>query len=89
MCVIYHMNYEFNNWKAFYSVIDFIIKRHPHNYPTFNIKTPLCSQGSTWYEWDETVNRLKGVAPDNLEEMSIYGVISFEVTKDENLNIIV
>ncbi len=81
------MSYEFNNWKAFYGVIGFVMKRHPHNYPTFNIKVPFCSQGSTWYEWDETVNRLKSVAPDDLREMSIYGVISFKVTKDENLNI--
>ena len=86
MCLMYWMKYEFNNWNAFYEVVEFIEKRHPHNYPTFRIEVPLSYHASTWYEWRKTVRKLRELAPDNLEEMSIYGKVWFQVKKDENLN---
>jgi len=86
MCVIYHMNYEFNNWRAFFDVVEFIKKRHSKNFPTWDIKVPHQWTGYGWKELGWIVDDLRKEAPDDLEEMSIYGVISFDVTKDENLN---
>lgn len=90
MCVIYHMSYEFNNWRAFYDVVDFIAERHGRrNYPKIRIEVPQRLRDSGWKNLDGIVSQLKEFEPDDLEEMSIYGVISFEVTKYENLNITV
>jgi len=80
------MNYEFNNWQAFYDIIKFIMKRHSRNFPNIRIEVPLCLQGVGWEKLDDVVGRLEKHEPPNLEEMSIYGLISFQVTKNENLN---
>jgi len=86
MCIIYHMNYEFNNWKAFEGAVNFIKKRHRENYPVWDIKVPKCLKGYGWEDFDGLVQYVWDMRPDNLEEMSIYGVFKFTVTKDENLN---
>jgi len=86
MCVIYHMIYEFNNWKEFFKLKRFVTYRHPNNSPTYSIKVPIAISGESWLSLDGTVAILRPYVPDNLEEMSIYGTIRFEVTKDENLN---
>ena len=86
MCVIYHMSYEFNNWKYFGEVVNFVKRRHPKNFPTWDIKIPRSLKGSGWEDFEGMGQFVWDMRPDNLDEMSIYGVISFKVTKDENLN---
>lgn len=86
MCIVYHMNYEFNSWRAFEATVNFIKKRHAKNYPTWDIKVPHNFIGYGWDDFAGLVSLLWDERPDDLEEMSIYGVFKFEVTKDENLN---
>jgi len=82
------MSYEFNNWRAFFDVCDFIEKRHAKNSPKcIRIEVPDRLRDSGWESLDGIKDYLMKFCPDDLEEMSIYGVISFEVTKDENRNL--
>lgn len=85
MCLRFWMEYEFNNWRAFYRAIEFVKKRHPKNYPIYEIQVPVYICGSSWLSLDGTVAILKDYEPENLEEMSIYGKIKFDVSQDENL----
>lgn len=87
MCLIYHMSYEFNNWEAYFRAYEFVQKRHKHNRPTYWIEVPLRVRGEGWAELDKTHIDLRDLEPDDPEEMSIYGVITFEVTRDENLGL--
>ena len=86
MCVIYHMSYEFNNWKYFGEVVNFVKRRHLKSFPIWDIKVPRAIKGNGWGDFDGMVNFMWDMRPDDLDEMSIYGVISFEVNKDENEN---
>lgn len=64
----------------------FARERHKHNYPTYWIEVPISVRGEGWDELNKTRADILHLKPDDLDEMSIYGVITFEVTKDENLN---
>lgn len=86
MCIIYHMNYEFNNWDGFYKAVEFVKKRHAKNFPEVVIQVPSFYAGLGWKDLDYVVEHLERYKPDDLKEMSIYGIISFDVTQDENLN---
>lgn len=88
MCLIYHMSYEFNNWEAFHQAMEFVAKRHAENYPTIRIEVPLSVRGSGWETLERFAAALRKLEPDDPTEMSIYGVISFTVNRNENRNII-
>jgi hypothetical protein len=80
------MNYEFNNWRAFREAYIFVSERHPDNYPIIQIEVPTRLHGEGWEFLRKAYNALIKSAPEDLENMSIYGWIRFQVTKDENLN---
>ena len=83
MCYIITHILEFNNWNAFDEMVEFAMNIYGNECPHFNIEVPYHIRG---YEgWD----KLRGIhemlmkeAPDDMEEMSIYGKIWFQVTKD-------
>lgn len=87
MCVIYHVDYEFNNWKAMLDTYKFIQKRHGANYPRWRFEVPIRFEGVGWDSLKEALIRLNmDYLPEDTEEMSVYGWFRFYATKDENLN---
>lgn len=87
MCLIYHMNYEFNNWRAFKDAYEFIFMRHSNNSPIIYIEVPIRLHGKGWDFLYRAYGTLMKYAPEDLREMSIYGWFKFTVTKDENQNL--
>lgn len=81
------MSYEFNNWRSFFDAYNFAGRRHKHNFPTYRIEVPISVRGHGWDNLNKVRADLLDLALLDGDEMSIYGLITFEVTKDENLNI--
>lgn len=86
MCYIITHVLEFNNWRAFVQMYDFACEIYGEQYPEFEIQVPLCIGANGWDMLDRTFGALMKKAPENLEEMSIYGKIWFQVTKDYSQN---
>lgn len=87
MCLIYHMVYEFNNWRALRDAYTFVSIRHKHNYPKFEFEVPCKLMGDGWKHLANVLDMIWEYAPEDLETMSVYGKFKFEVTRDENLNV--
>ena len=81
------MGYEFNNWKAFYKAVEFVKRRHLKSFPIIRIEVPQRLRDSGWEDFYGLVDYLKQYEPENLEDMTIYGRIDFEVNNDENRGI--
>jgi len=82
MCYVITHTLEFNNWKAFKEMYEYAIKIYSKEYPEFQIQVPTCLGANGWSMLERTYKAFMKKAPKDLEEMSIYGKIWFQVTKN-------
>ena len=81
MCYIITHTLEFNSWRGFDEMVEFVKKYYGDALPIIRIKVPLSIAWHGWRNLDILVERVNEYRPEDLNEMSIYGEITIVVQK--------